>query len=420
MDIVIIGGGAAGMMCACIAARKLNKSHSRSHRIIIIEKNEKLGKKLFITGKGRCNLTNAADIEDFFRQIKRNPKFMYSSLYGFTNDDVISFFNSLGVRTKVERGNRVFPESDKSSDIIDALKRDLKKNQVEVWLNTEVRHLMVSDGKCIGVLLSDGEQVFSDKCIVATGGLSYQSTGSTGDGYRFARENGIKVTDLSPSLVPLNIKEDLTKKLMGLSLKNIGLKIKDESDKKVLYEDFGEMMFTHFGVTGPIILSASSAIKGDSIKNVSLHLDLKNALSEKQLDLRLIREFGGESLNKNKEFKNSLDQLFPSKLIPVMIELSGIDPKKRCNEITKGERASFGTLIKDFRLTVAGRRGFDEAVVTSGGVAVNEIDPSTMESKKIRNLYFVGEVLDIDAMTGGFNLQIAWSTAAAAGRAAIS
>lgn len=400
------------MMAAVTAARQ-------GDEVSLFEKNEKLGKKLFITGKGRCNITNAADIEAFFRAMNSNPKFMYSGFYSFTNDQVIQFFEDLGVQTKIERGDRVFPVSDHSSDVINALSREMKRLGVQIYLHSEVRELLIeemsdADGtemKVSGVVLASGEKIRGDSVIITTGGASYPSTGSTGDGYRFAKACGHKVTDLLPALVPMEVKEWYAGELMGLSLRNIEIKITD--GKKKLYEEFGEMLFTHYGVTGPVILSASSVVgRRLKQKELTLHIDLKPALAEEQLDKRVLRDF--ES-NHNRQFKNAVDGLFPAKLKPVMVELSGIPEEKKVNEITKEERLKFVRLIKDFTMTLTSLRGYNEAIITKGGVSVKEIDPGTMESKLVHRLYFAGEVLDLDAMTGGFNLQIAWSTGYLAG-----
>ncbi len=402
--ILVVGGGAAGMMAAVTAARNGKK-------VRLIEKNEKLGKKLFITGKGRCNITNAADIEDLFSAVVSNPKFLYSSFYSMTNDQVIDFFEELGVKTKVERGGRVFPESDHSSDVIRVLEQEMKRLGIEIRLRTEAEEILAEDGRVTGVRLSSGKELHADAVIIATGGISYPSTGSTGDGYRFARECGHKVTDLSPALVPMEVKEWYARELMGLSLRNVEIRITD--GKKKLYEEFGEMLFTHYGVTGPVILSASSIV-GKKLKEhpLTLHIDLKPALTEEQLDKRMLREF---EANHNRQFKNAVDSLFPSKLKPVIVELSGIQEDKKVNEVTKEERLHFVRLIKDFSMTLTGMRGYNEAIITKGGVSVKEIDPGTMESKLVNGLYFAGEVLDLDAVTGGYNLQIAWSTGYLAG-----
>lgn len=407
--VLVIGGGAAGMMAAVFAARGGREVH-------VFEKNEKLGKKLFITGKGRCNITNAGDMDTLFSSVISNPKFLYSAFYGFTNEQTIAFFEELGVPVKIERGNRVFPVSDHSSDVIGALSREMNRLGVEVHLHAEVEKILTDreDPERIrGVRLKNGKEVAGDACIVATGGVSYPSTGSTGDGLRFAEELGLKVTELFPALVPMEVKEWYAKELQGLSLRNVTAAIYD--GKKKLYEKFGEMLFTHYGVSGPIIISASSSV-GKKLKEKELRLciDLKPALSQEQLDQRILRDF---EENRNKQFKNSVDRLFPAKLKPIMIELSGISAEKKVNEISKEERIRFVKLIKEFPMTLTGLRSYKEAIITKGGVSVKEIDPGTMESKKIKGLYFIGEVLDLDALTGGFNLQIAWSTAAAAGNA---
>ena len=402
--VVIAGGGAAGMFAAVTAAEN-------GHEVHIYEKNEKLGKKLFITGKGRCNLTNACDMEELFEAVCTNRKFLYSAFYGFTNQDTIRFFEECGLKTKVERGNRVFPVSDHSSDVIGALQRKLRSLGVKVHLNTGIKEILVKNGRADGVKTEEGDIIRADAVVIATGGFSYQSTGSTGDGYRFARELGHKVTELSPALVPLNVKEDTVKNLQGLSLRNVRAGVYD--GKKCLYEDFGEMMFTHFGVTGPLILTASSQIQKQLGKHeLLLVIDLKPALSEEQLDKRLLRDF---EESKNKQFRNSLSGLFPAKLIPVMVELSGISPEKKVNEVSKEERHRLLHLMKNFELTITGLRDYNEAIITKGGVHVKEVNPATMESKLVSGVYFAGEVLDLDAVTGGFNLQIAWSTAHAAG-----
>lgn len=408
--VLIIGGGAAGMMAAIVAARN-------GHKVHVYEKNEKLGKKLFITGKGRCNVTNAGDMEDLFQAVTSNPKFLYSAFYGFTNEQVMDFFEELGVPLKIERGNRVFPVSDHSSDIISALSHEMRRLGVEVSLNIEVKKVTKdsSTEKFESIVLGNGTTVHGDACIVATGGISYASTGSTGDGYRFAEDMGLKVTELYPSLVPMEVKEWYAKELMGLSLRNVNAVIYD--GKKKLYEEFGEMLFTHYGVSGPIIISASSKIgKKVQEKDLKLVIDLKPALTEEQLDQRILRDF---EENKNKQFKNAVDKLFPAKLKPIMLELSGISEEKKVNEISREERLAFGKLIKHFEMTLTGLRSYKEAIITKGGVSVKEINPGTMESKKVQGLYFIGEVLDLDALTGGYNLQIAWSTAVAAGNAII-
>ena len=419
--VVVVGGGAAGMMAAIAAADAGCNVH-------LIEKNEKLGRKLFITGKGRCNVTNAADMETFFHNICRNEKFLYSAFSGFDNSAVIDFMEKNGCPLKTERGERVFPVSDHSSDVISALSRALKSRNVCIYFNTEVKSILTKKypfelkekgtfekkGKkgpehiVTGVELTNGKQIDADGVIVCTGGYSYQTTGSTGAGYRFAKETGHKVTEILPALVPFNLEERWCADLMGLALKNVSLKM--VCGKKEVYSGFGEMLFTHFGVSGPLVLTASSYYQKD--EPTKLFLDLKPAMTTEQLDKRILRDF---EENINKQFKNALSGLFPVKLIPVMITLSGIHPDKKVNEISKEERQKFVKLIKNIPLTVTGTRGFEEAIITRGGISLKEVNPSTMESKKVRNLYFAGEVLDLDALTGGFNLQIAWSTGYLAG-----
>lgn len=402
--ILIAGGGAAGMFAAVTAA-------GRGHQVVLLEKNERLGKKLFITGKGRCNLTNACDMDGLFAAVLSNAKFLYSSFYGCTNQDVIGFFEKIGVATKVERGERVFPASDHSSDVIRGLERELKRLGVQVRLNCTVKEPEEEEGRFRGFLLENGEEILGDAGIIATGGLSYPSTGSTGDGFRFAEKLGHQVTECLPGLVPMECKEPWVKDLQGLSLRNVRACVLD--GKKRLYEDFGEMLFTHYGVSGPLMLTASSYVgKALQKKELTLEIDLKPALSEEQLDHRILRDF---EENKNRQFKNALGKLFPSKLIPVMVAQSGIGGEKKVHEVTREERHRFVRLIKHFSLTLTGLRDYREAIITRGGVSTRQIDPGTMESKLVKGLYFAGEVLDLDAVTGGFNLQIAWSTGYAAG-----
>lgn len=406
---IVIGGGPAGMMAAIEAA-------SRGSQVTLYEKNEKLGKKLFITGKGRCNITNDCDAEVFFQNVVSNLKFLYSSYYSFDQTAVINRLQSAGCKTKVERGNRVFPVSDHSSDVIKALQVLLKENKVVVSLNTQVTELiveMINDKKTVtGVKLKNGEIKKADSVILATGGASYPSTGSTGDGYRMAKKVGHNIKPIHPSLVPFVIKEEWCKALQGLSLKNVNIAMTIKG--KEIYHEFGEMLFTHFGVSGPLILSASSYyMKQNSDGEVAkLNLDLKPALTEEQLDKRILRDF---EKNQNRQFKNSLDELLPSKLIPIMVSLSKIPPDKPVHEVTKEERKTLVFLIKNLTMTIVGVRGLEEAIITQGGVATKEINPSTMESKIINNLFFAGEIIDVDALTGGFNLQIAWSTGFLAG-----
>lgn len=432
--VLIIGGGAAGMAAAIAAA-------GCGHEVHLYEKNEKLGKKLFITGKGRCNVTNACSMEELMNHVVSNPRFLYSSFYGFTNEDMMRLLEKNGCPLKVERGNRVFPVSDKSSDVIGALSRQMKELGVRVHLYGQVKELLVEDGVCQGIQVlqenrgersqerggrdrakapknRDGKTseeafcpVWGDAVIVATGGLSYEATGSTGDGYRFAAENGHKITELLPALVPFQVKEPVVKDLQGLSLRNIEVAVLD--GKKELYREFGELLFTHFGVSGPVILSASSFVSKILKKRpLTLSIDLKPALDTEQLDARIVRDFEGFS---NKQFKNALGNLYPAKLIPVIIGRSGISPETKVHEITRVQRRRIVEETKAFRLTLTGNRDFKEAIITQGGVSVKEVCPGTMESKLVKNLYFAGEVLDLDGVTGGFNLQIAWSTGWAAG-----
>lgn len=401
--VIVIGGGASGMMAAIAAAQNNNK-------VVLVERNEKLGKKLFITGKGRCNVTSSKDIEEIISCIPGNGNFMYSALYTFTNDDLMAFIEKKGVKLKVERGNRVFPESDKSSDIIKCFEKYLSDYNIEILLNTKVEDIKIENNAVMGVILSDGSLIKGDSVIVATGGRSYPMTGSTGDGYRFAEKAGHSVENIKPSLVPLLVKEKWIGELMGLSLKNVDIKLKYKG--KVVYEDFGEMLFTHFGISGPVVLSASRKAIDYLPGETKFIIDLKPALTYPEFDKRILKDF---EKNKNKDFKNSLGELLPSKLIPVVIELSGIDPCKKVNEITKEERMKLSKTIKEFEVTVCGSRPVEEGIITRGGVSVKEINPSSMESKLVKGLYFAGEVIDIDGLTGGFNLQIAFSTGYLAG-----
>ena len=412
--IIVIGGGAAGMAAAIAAAEN-------GCAVTIYEKNEKLGKKIYITGKGRCNVTNDCDMEGLFDSVVTNSRFLYSAFYGFTNQDMKDFLEANGCHVKVERGNRVFPVSDRASDVTSALARRLRELHVKVELNQGVRELWLEDGVLKGVILAQSgnergkkdSYIAADAVIVATGGLSYPTTGSTGDGYRFAEAAGHKVTELSPALVPFETEEDV-KELQGLSLRNVEAAVLN--GKKEVYREFGEMLFTHYGVSGPVLLSASSyAAKKLKKGSLTLVIDLKPALSMEQLDARILRDFEAE---KNKQFKNALNHLYPSKLIPVIIRRSGVEPDKQVNAVTKEERRRLAEVTKHFTLTLTGLRGFNEAIITQGGVTVKEVNPSTMESKKLPGLYFAGEVLDLDAVTGGYNLQIAWSTGVLAGRSA--
>lgn len=403
--VIIVGGGAAGMMAAYTAGMC-------GHDVILLEKNEKLGKKIYITGKGRCNFTNACDETDFFKNVVSNPKFLYSAIYTFNSEAMIDFIENHGTSTKVERGNRAFPTSDHASDITKALKNAIDEFGVKVKLNTEVKDIIIEENKATGVVLKDGQKISCDHVIVCTGGLSYQTTGSTGDGLCWAKKMGLNVTDTRPALVPLNTKEDYIPQMQGLALKNVNLSI--YNDKKKLYDSFGEMLFTHFGVSGPLVLSASSII-GKTLEKVGLlkcEIDLKPALSTEDLDNRLLRDFNE---NMNKHLSSVLRGLLPSSMVPVFIDILGIDDERQINSITKEERASIIQLLKHFPFTVTGLREFKEAIITQGGVSVKDIDPSTMKCKNIEGLSFAGEVLDLDAFTGGFNLQIAWSTGYLAG-----
>lgn len=404
-DVIVIGGGPAGILAAGAAG-------ARGRKVLLLEKNEKLGKKLFITGKGRCNVTNSADMDEFMRNIPKNSKFLFSAFRSFSNIDLIDLLSEMGLKTKVERGKRVFPESDKSSDVIKALQKYLDRNNVKVMLNAEVKKVEIKDEIIDKVVLENGKSFMCDSVIVCTGGISYPQTGSTGDGYKFAKAFGHTVTDLFPSLIPLVALEDYIKELQGLSLKNVSIKL--IVDNKNIYDDFGEMLFTHYGVSGPIVLSASFYITEHLKKNkdIKLRIDLKPALSENELDSRVLKDF---KENINKSFKNSLNALLPQKLIPVIIKLCKIDENKEVNQISKEERKQLVNILKNFEFTITGTRPIAEAIVTSGGVSLKEINPKTMESKLVKGLYFAGEVMDLDAYTGGFNLQIAFSTGYAAG-----
>ncbi|MGU8621282.1 NAD(P)/FAD-dependent oxidoreductase [Clostridium perfringens] len=401
--VIVIGAGPAGMMAAISAAE--------NHEVILLEGNERIGKKLFITGKGRCNVTNAKDISEFFDFIPGNPHFLYSALYTYTNIDVMNFFENTGVKLKVERGSRVFPNSDKSSDIISGLSRGLNEALVDLRLHSKVKDVIFNNNKIEAVILENGSKVKGDYFIITTGGKSYPLTGSTGIGFDLAKKMGHTIVEPKPSLVPIEIEESWVRELQGLSLRNIELKIKNKKNSKVVYSGQGEMLFTHFGISGPLVLSGSRFIKDGERFEISL--DLKPALEEKQLDLRIQKDF---KKNLNKDFKNSLDELLPKKLIPVIIELSKIDENKKVNSITKEERRTLLNLLKNLTFTVKGLRDIAEAIVTAGGVSTKEIDPSTMQSKIVDNLYFAGEVIDVDAFTGGYNVQIALSTGYLAGK----
>lgn len=384
---------------------------ARGHHVKLIEQNKILGKKLLITGKGRCNITNACeDVEDLIKQVPTNGNFLYSAFYTFTNQQTIEFFHNLGVETKVERGNRVFPVSDRSQDVAEAMRRYLIQNHVEL-IHDRVDSVLADDNGINGVVLQKRGKIRADAVILATGGMSYQQTGSTGDGYTWAEDLGHTIVDIKPSLVPLEVEEDWIFDLTGLSLKNVGIQVLNRNHKKV-YSDFGEMMFAHFGLTGPVILSASAHMRQMESENYKIRLDLKPALDEKQLDQRLLRDF---QKYQNREFQNSLGELLPKKLIDVVVQQSGIDPYKKVNSITREERQALLQLLKGIELHIKGFCPIEQAIITSGGVSVKEINPSTMESKLIDGLYFAGEIIDVDAYTGGFNLQIAFSTGFLAG-----
>ena len=381
----------------------------------LFEKNEKLGKKLYITGKGRCNITNAAPKDVLLENVISNPKFLYSAINSFDSFDTIDFFESLGVKTKTERGNRVFPMSDKAADVVSALERYIRKNGVKVHLNSPVKEIVVSEEKAAaGILLGSGEIFACDSVIIATGGLSYPTTGSTGDGYNFAEKTGHGVTKLYPSLVPLVSDDGFIQDLQGLSLKNVGVTVFVSG--KAIYKDFGELLFTHFGLSGPIILSASSYLHGKYRENPIISIDLKPAITADELDKRLLKDFDKYT---NKDFANALNDLLPKKMIPVIINRAGIPPSKKVHDITKAERKALVELLKAFTCSIKGVSGFNNAVITKGGVSVKDIDAKTMKSKIINGLYFAGEVIDVDGYTGGFNLQIAFSTGYLAGKNAV-
>ncbi|MDY2922838.1 MAG: NAD(P)/FAD-dependent oxidoreductase [Eubacterium sp.] len=407
MRVLVVGGGPAGMMAAIQAARQ-------GESVTLLEQNEKLGKKLFITGKGRCNITNDCDVTELFDSVVSNKKFLYSAFYSFSNQDTKDFFEEQGLRLKVERGRRVFPASDKSSDVIKALDGALKKLGVDVRLFTRVDTVLTEDGRACGVRLADGESILADKVILATGGVSYRSTGSDGSGLAMAEKLGHQVTRLRPGLVGMCTKEDWVRDMQGLTLKNVAVSVGKKQGKKPLYEDFGELLFTHYGVSGPMILSASSRL-GDELEKGELYLkiDLKPALSKEQLDSRILRDF---EEHKNADLSNGMIHLLPKSMIPVMLQVCGLDPAKKINEVTRAERESLVKGMKEFPATINGLRDIQEAIITRGGVTVKEVDPSTMESKIVKNLYLAGEMLDLDALTGGYNLQIAWSTGYLAGQ----
>lgn len=402
--VVVIGAGAAGLIAA-------GKAGEMGNEVILLEKNDRVGKKILISGKGRCNITNNTDIEGLITNTPGNGNFLYSAFYTFSNTDLIEFMNKNGLETKVERGDRIFPVSDKAEDVVKVLMEYVNKNKVKVYLKSGVKEIEVVNKQVKSVVLSDGREFECDSVILSTGGASYPGTGSTGDGYKIAKALGHTITELKPSLVPLITEEPWVKELQGLSLKNISITLINNKGKKI-YSDFGEMLFTHFGVSGPVILSASRHILDYDYKNVKLLIDLKPGLTEEKLDDRIQRDFEKFS---RKQFKNSLDELLPQKLIPIMVLRSGIDQEKFVNQITKEERKRLVYLLKHFDMSIIASRPLIEAIVTSGGVLTDEINPSTMESKQIKGLFFAGEVIDVDAYTGGFNLTIAFSTGYLAG-----
>ncbi|HNX64859.1 MAG TPA: NAD(P)/FAD-dependent oxidoreductase [Oscillospiraceae bacterium] len=402
-DAIIIGGGAAGMLAAVTAARN-------GRKVLIAERNDRLGKKLLITGKGRCNVTNNCDITTLMGNIPQNGRFLYSAFSQFSASDTMNFFENIGVPLKTERGNRVFPISDKAADIVNALEKELKKSGVKITTD-RITSLIIEDGICKGVM-SGKNPIYSESVLIATGGKSYPLTGSTGDGYEMAEKAGHTIIPIVPSLVPIETEENYCTEMMGLSLKNVTLSLKDTKTEKVIYSELGEMLFTHLGVSGPLVLSASSHIREMEQGRYKIFIDLKPALNEEKLDARLLRDF---SEAQNKDFSNVLHKLIPSKMIPVMVKLSGIDGTAKVNQITKKQRSDLISVLKAFPLTIKRFRPVEEAIITSGGISVKEISPKTMESKLIKNLYFAGEIIDVDAYTGGFNLQIAFSTGYAAG-----
>jgi len=411
LSVAVVGGGAAGMVCAIFLKRN-------GEDVTLFEKNPRLGKKLGITGKGRCNVTNNCSVPDFIANVPTNPKFLYAAISGFTPQETINFFeNELKVPLKTERGNRVFPASDNSGDVVNALQKELQRLKVKI-INKKVSSIKAEDGVITGLTVANGEDeefLPFNRIVLCTGGVSYPGTGSTGDGHTFAKQLGIEVTKLSPSLVPLVIKEDFCGKMQGLSLKNTALTLVDKRTGKEIFSDFGEILFTHYGVSGPMALSASSHIRNVERDRYEIVLDLKPALDEQKLDNRILSDF---EKYKNRDYANALDDLFPKKMIPVIIELSKIPPDKKVNSITREERKGLVSLIKNFKMTVSDFRPINEAIITSGGVSVKEIDPKTMECKKVKGLFFAGEIIDVDAYTGGFNLQIAFSTAYLAAKSA--
>lgn len=402
--VIVIGAGPAGLLAAAKAAE-------RGNQVLLVEKNDRIGKKILISGKGRCNITNNTDIEGLIQNIPGNGNFLYSAFYTFSNEDLVRLLNEYGLETKVERGGRVFPVSDKSKDVVDTLHRYISKKGVKLLLNSPVQNIRTENCEVKSVVLKDGRELKCDSIVLATGGASYPGTGSTGDGYRMAQRLGHTIVDLKPSLVPLITEEPWVKELQGLSLKNISIALVNKSGKK-LYSDFGEMLFTHFGVSGPVILSSSRHILDYDYRNIKLIIDLKPALTEEKLDDRIQRDFEKFS---RKQFRNSLDELLPQKMIEVVVRLTGIPGDKFVNQITREERKNLVRLLKNFELNISGARPIEDAIVTAGGINTDEINPSTMESKLVKGLFFAGEVIDVDAYTGGFNLTIAFSTGYLAG-----
>ena len=405
--IVIIGGGPAGLKAALTAASR----YKDKAEICIMEKNERFGRKLMITGKGRCNVTNNCDLDTLIANVPKNGRFLYSAFSSFLPQDTMKYFETMGVPLKTERGNRVFPQSDKAVDIVDALVKGLKPLGIK-QIHVKAKSIKIKGEKVAGVELEDGQVIEADSVVLATGGMSYPVTGSTGDGYRMAKDLGHTVTELKPSLVPLNCHEGFCSRLAGLSLKNVTLSVFDGDKKKPIFKEMGEMLFTHFGISGPLVLSASAYLKKMGKAKYKAVIDLKPALTVEQLDKRILRDFENE---KNKDFANSLDALLPKSIIPVIIERSGIAPREKVNQISREQRTDLCRTIKEFTLNITGFRPIEEAIITSGGISVKEINPSTMESKLIRGLFFAGEIIDVDAFTGGFNLQIAFSTGYLAG-----
>ena len=413
MRTIVIGGGPAGIIAGI-------KSAEEGNTVTLVEKNDSLGKKLLITGKGRCNITSSLNISEFINNIPGNGRFLYSAFDNFNNNDIIKLLKEEGLEVKEERGNRIFPVTDNSRDVLNALLRKMKKLKIQIKLKSKVNKIIVEENRAVGIIYNDKEKLYANKVILATGGKSYPTTGSTGEGYKIAKELGHTINEIKPSLVPLEIyQKNECKAMQGLSLRNIGIKIMDSEKNKLIYEDFGEMLFAHFGVSGPVIISSSAHLIRyknieELLKNrkINLSIDLKPALTKEKLDDRILRDFNDL---KNKQVKNSLDKLLPQKMIPVVLERLAIDQNKKVNEITKEERQKIVEMLKNFKLEISGFRPIEEAIITAGGISIKEINPKTMESKIVQNLYFAGEIIDVDAYTGGFNLQIAYSTGYTAG-----